>query len=82
MVRMLVMCSGDDKNRFDREYYANTHLTLTLNCWGPHGLLAVSAFFPPVAHGKGCKSAVGLDADQCRNGLNAHISPGSGICAD
>jgi len=52
MVRMLVTCSGDDKNRFDREYYANTHLALTLNCWGPDGLLAVSAFFPPVAHGK------------------------------
>ena len=29
-----------------------------------------------------CKSAVGLDADQRRNTLNCHISPGFGICAD
>jgi len=29
-----------------------------------------------------CKSAMGLDADQRRNRLNTHISPGSGICAD
>ena len=29
-----------------------------------------------------CKSAVGFDADQRRNRLNTHISPGSGICAD
>jgi glutathione S-transferase len=36
-------------------------------------------------HGQGfggCKSAVGLDADQRRSKLNIHISPGSGICAD
>lgn len=30
----------------------------------------------------GCKSAVGLDADQGRNTLDTHISPRSGICAD
>ena len=29
-----------------------------------------------------CKSAVGFDADQRRNTLDAHVFPGSDICAD
>lgn len=42
--RLIVTCSGG--TRFDRDYYADTHLPLTLEAWGPHGLETAAAFFP------------------------------------
>ncbi len=53
---MFVTYSGDDNNRFDREYRANAHLALILECWGPHGLIAASAFFPQAKTGNGLLS--------------------------
>lgn len=46
MVKMLVACLGDAATRFDRAYYVERHLPLTLECWGPYGLAAAEAFFP------------------------------------
>ena len=56
MVRMMVTCGGDATTRFDRDYYATKHLALALEAWGPHGLLAVAAFFPPASEGNGILS--------------------------
>jgi uncharacterized protein (TIGR02118 family) len=47
-VTILVTYAGDAGTRFDRDYYVKTHLPLALECWGPHGLLSATAFFPPV----------------------------------
>lgn len=46
MTKMLVVCEGDQTTRFDRDYYANRHLTLAMECWGPYGLEEARAFYP------------------------------------
>ena len=46
MIKLMVACLGDGTTRFDRDYYVRKHLPLALECWGPHGLEAVEAFFP------------------------------------
>ena len=46
MVKMIVACLGGPNTRLDRTYYVNQHLPLARECWGPHGLLDVEAFFP------------------------------------
>ena len=46
MVKLMVACLGDATTRFDRAYYVEKHLPLTLECWGPYGLEAAEAFFP------------------------------------
>ncbi|MDW8844564.1 EthD family reductase [Erwinia sp. MMLR14_017] len=46
MHQMFVVCAGNEKNRFDRDYYADTHLALALKCWKPYGLISAEAFFP------------------------------------
>ena len=45
----------------------------------PEGLAPGSPFGPELC---ACESAVGFNADQRRNTLGVHISPGSAICAD
>jgi len=46
MTKMIVVCTGDNHTRFDREYYVNQHFPLAMECWGKYGLQAVDAFFP------------------------------------
>lgn len=46
MIKLIVACQGDESTRFDRDYYVRKHLPLALECWRPHGLEAVEAFFP------------------------------------
>ena len=46
MVKLMVACLGDGTTRFDRAYYVEKHLPLTMQCWGPYGLEATEAFFP------------------------------------
>lgn len=46
MVKLMVACLGDKTTRFDRAYYVEKHLPLTMQCWGPHRLEAAEAFFP------------------------------------
>ena len=46
MTTLLVTYAGDANTRFDRDYYANTHLPLVREAWGPHGLETIAAFFP------------------------------------
>lgn len=55
MAKMIVVCQGDENTRFDRNYYATTHLALAMQCWGPYGLEAVDAFYP-VGDGDGWMS--------------------------
>jgi uncharacterized protein (TIGR02118 family) len=50
MIKMLVTCNGRPDTRMNRDYYANTHLPLTMRAWAPYGLEGASAFFP---HGDG-----------------------------
>ena len=46
MTKMLVTCSGEPGTRMDRSYYANTHLSIAMQLWGPYGLKEAAAFFP------------------------------------
>ena len=46
MVKMLVTCNGEPGMRMDRVYYANAHLSLAMQLWGPYGLEEAAAFFP------------------------------------
>ena len=55
MTKMLVTCNGEPGTRMDRVYYANTHLSLAMQLWGPHGLKEATAFFP-ADRGKGVLS--------------------------
>jgi len=46
MFTVFVTYTGTPQQRFDMEYYANTHLPLSLQLLGRHGLLSASAFQP------------------------------------
>ncbi len=46
MIILLVTYSGDADSRFDRKYYADKHLPLVVEIWGPHGLQSATAFYP------------------------------------
>jgi len=37
---------GSKEDRFDRSYYARSHLPLVMSAWGPVGLLGIRAFYP------------------------------------
>lgn len=52
MTKLIVVCAGEGSTRFDRKYYATKHFELAMECWGPHGLQAVEAFYP-VGEGDG-----------------------------
>ena len=41
-----VSYAGRKQDRFDRSYYARSHLPLVMSAWGPLGLLSVRAFYP------------------------------------
>ena len=46
MTLMFVTSAGNPGTRFDRDYYVNTHLPLTMDAWGPYGFETATAFFP------------------------------------
>ena len=46
MITMYVTYAGDAGTRFDRGHWIGVHLPLVRECWGPHGLVSVSGFFP------------------------------------
>jgi len=46
MRSIFVTYRGTPAQRFDREYYVNTHLPLAREIGGPYGLLSIEAFFP------------------------------------
>ena len=46
MITMYVTYSGNADTPFDRDHWINVHLPLVRECWGPHGLISVSGFFP------------------------------------
>lgn len=46
MIIMYVTYAGDADTPFDRDHWINVHLPLVRECWGPHGLVSVSGFFP------------------------------------
>lgn len=50
MHQIIVVCTGNKHNRFDRDYYVNTHLPLALECWKPYGLVSAEAFYPATNH--------------------------------
>ena len=43
---MYVTYAGDEHTAFDRDHWLSVHFPLVRECWGPHGLLSVSGFFP------------------------------------
>ena len=43
---MFVTYAGDERTAFDRDHWLHVHIPLVRECWGPHGLLSVSGFFP------------------------------------
>lgn len=43
---LLVSYPVTDGARFDRDYYAATHLPLVLEKWGPHGLTDATGLLP------------------------------------
>ena len=46
MITMYVTYAGNADTPFDRDHWINVHLPLVRECWGPHGLVSVSGFFP------------------------------------
>ena len=46
MITMYVTYAGDKRTAFDHDHWLNIHLPLVRECWGPHGLVSVSGFFP------------------------------------
>ena len=46
MITMYVTYAGDADTPFDRDHWINVHLPLVRECWGPHGLISASGFFP------------------------------------
>ena len=46
MMTMYVTYAGDANTPFDRDHWINVHLPLVRECWGPHGLVSASGFFP------------------------------------
>ncbi len=46
MITMYVTYAGDVDTPFDRDHWINVHLPLVRECWGPHGLVSASGFFP------------------------------------
>ena len=46
MITLYVTYAGDADTLFDRGHWINVHLPLVRECWGPHGLVSVSGFFP------------------------------------
>ena len=46
MITLYVTYPGDAGTRFDRDHWLNVHFPLVRECWGPHGLVSVSGFFP------------------------------------
>ena len=46
MITMYVTYAGDADTPFDRDHWINVHLPLVRECWGPHGLVSASGFFP------------------------------------
>ncbi len=73
MIRLLVTCAGDANMRFDRDYYVNKHLPLTLDVWWPHGLEAATAFFPPAGSGNGILS-IGVYEFRDEDGIDAALA--------
>ena len=50
MITLYVTYAGHADTPFDRDHWLTVHFSLVRECWGPHGLLSVSGFFP---HGDG-----------------------------
>ena len=46
MITMYVTYAGDADTPFDRDHWIKVHLPLVRECWGPHGLVSASCFFP------------------------------------
>ncbi len=46
MITMYVTYAGDADTPFDRDHWISVHLPLVRECWGPHGLVSASGFFP------------------------------------
>ncbi|MDR6937885.1 MULTISPECIES: EthD family reductase [unclassified Luteibacter] len=46
MTKMIVVCTGDEGTRFDRDYYATEHFRVAMASWGKYGLQSAEAFFP------------------------------------
>ena len=46
MITMYVTYPGDEDTPFDRDHWINVHLPLVRECWGPHGLVSATGFFP------------------------------------
>lgn len=46
MITLYVTYAGDTDTPFDRDHWINVHLPLVRECWGPHGLVSASGFFP------------------------------------
>ena len=46
MITLYVSYAGDADTPFDRDHWLRVHLPLVRECWGPHGLVSVSGFFP------------------------------------
>ena len=46
MITLHVTYAGDADTPFDRDHWLRSHLPLVRECWGPHGLVSVSGFFP------------------------------------
>ncbi|MCM2129543.1 EthD family reductase [Larsenimonas rhizosphaerae] len=45
-VTLYIVYTGHQTDRFDRDYYVNTHLPMVRAAWQEHGLLQASALFP------------------------------------
>ena len=46
MITLYVTYAGDAATPFDRDGWLGRHFALVRECWGPHGLVSVSGFFP------------------------------------
>ncbi|ORM71491.1 ethyl tert-butyl ether degradation protein EthD [Pantoea wallisii] len=76
MHKMIVVCAGDEKNRFDREYYTNVHLPLASECWKPYGLVSAEAFYPATSNSDWLSIGVYTfkTAEAINHALNAKIT--------
>ncbi|MDI9769480.1 EthD family reductase [Pantoea dispersa] len=45
-VTLYVTYQGSPDSRFDRRYYADSHLPLVMEAFAPYGLLKLSVFYP------------------------------------
>ena len=75
---VILRYEGAADDRFDRDYYVNSHTPRALETWNPCGLLSERAFFPAApAEGKGTVCMAELIFEDAASFKAALAAPGS-----